>query len=119
MAATRVDVVTTNLVLVGIGLLKTPEESEEFKSALDTELRMEIGLLANAQTGITEQSKTFTLSRERISLTLSANRSTVAKEYPERNDLGRLAAIATRAKECSDLSGQTLQAFGYNIEMVL
>jgi hypothetical protein len=118
MAATLLDVVSTNLVLVGIGLLRTPVEAEQFKNALDLDLRVELGLLANSQTGVTEQSKTFMVNRERTSLTLSASRSTITREYPERNDLQRLARIATQAVECSDLTDQSLEAFGYNIEMV-
>ncbi len=118
MATTVIDVVSTNLVLVGVGLLKAPEEAERFKNALDLDLRVEVGLIASAQTGITEQSKTFTLNRERTSLTLSESHSTISREYPEREDLDRLATIATQAVNCSDLSAQHLRAFGYNIEMV-
>lgn len=118
MTATLLDVVSTNLVLVGIGLLRNPEEAEKFKTALDLDLRVEVGLLANSQTGITEQSRTFTVNRERTALTLSATRSTISREYPEHKDLARLATLATQAIECSDRGDQTLQAFGYNIEMV-
>jgi hypothetical protein len=118
MAATLLDVVSTNLVLVGIGLLRVPEEAEKFKTALDLDLRIEVGLLANSQTGMTEQSKTFMINRERTTLTLSPTRSTITREYPERKDLPRLATVATQAVECSDLGDQTLQAFGYNVEMV-
>ena len=118
MATTLVDVVSINLVLVGIGLLRSAEEAEHFKNSLDLDLRLEIGIVANAQTGITEPSRTFTVSRERLSLNLSASRSAIAREYPERVDLTRLAQVATQALGSTDLDGQQLQAYGYNIEMV-
>ncbi len=118
MAATLHDVVSANLVLVGIGLLNQPDEAERFRNTLDTDMRLELGLVANVPTGLTEPSRTFTLNRERIALNLSSSRSSIAREYPSQSDLGRLAQVASLAIESTDLDGDTLQAFGYNIEMV-
>ena len=118
MATTLVDVVSVNMVLVGVGLLRTPEDAERFKKSLDLDLRLELGIAANPQSGITEQSRTFTANRERLSLTLSTSRSTIGREYPQRTDLSRLAEVATQAISFTDLSDQELRAYGYNIEMV-
>ena len=118
MAATLQDVVSVNLVLVGIGLLNEPGEFEQFRSALDIDLRLELGLVTNVQSGLTEPSRTITLNRERVSLNLSPSRSTIAREYPDKSDLARLAEVAALVIESTDLDGDTPQAFGYNIEMV-
>ena len=118
MAATLQDVVSVNLVLVGVGLLNQPDEAERFRNALDTDMRLEVGLVANVPSGLTEPSRTFTLNRERISLNLSSSRSSIAREYPNQSDLARLAQVAALAIDCTDLEGNTPQAYGYNVEMV-
>ena len=118
MTATLQDVVSVNLVLVGIGLLNDPGEFERFRSALDIDIRLELGLAANVPSGLTEPSRTLTLNRERIALNLSSSRSTISREYPDNSDLARLAQVAALAIESTDLGGQSSQAFGYNIEMV-
>ena len=118
MAATLHDVVSANLVLVGVGLLNQPDEVERFRSALGVDLRVEVGLVTNIPSGQTEPSRTLTLNRERIALDLSSWRSSIAREYPDESDLARLAQVAALAIEKTDLPEQTPQAFGYNIEMV-
>ena len=118
MAATLHDVVSANLVLVGVGLLNEPSEFERFRNALDTDIRPEVGLVANVSTGLTEPSRTFTLHRERIALNLSPSRSTISREYPDESDFARLAEVAALAIESTDLADGKPQAFGYNIEMV-
>ena len=118
MAATLQDVVSANLVLVGIGLLNEPDEFEQFRNALDIDLRLEHGLVTNVPSGLTEPSRTITLSRERTELNLSPSRSMITREYPEESGLARLAEIAALAIESTDLDDDTPRAFGYNIEMV-
>ena len=118
MPATLRDVVSANLVLVGAGLLNEPDEVERFRNELDTDLRLEAGLATNIPSGRTEPSRTLTLNRERIALSLSSSRSTIAREYPDKSDLARLAQIATLAIGNTSWVDQTIQAFGYNIEMV-
>ncbi len=118
MPATLRDVVSANLVLVGVGLLNEPDEVERFRNELDTDLRLEVGLVTNIPSGLTEPSRTLTLNRERIALSLSSSRSTIAREYPDRSDLARLAQIAALAIGSTSWADQTIQAFGYNVEMV-
>ena len=120
MAATLHDVVSANLVLVGIGLLNQPEEAERFRRALDLDLGLEVGLVTNLQSGLAEPSRTLTLDRERIALNLTSSRSTITREYPDRDrsDLARLAQVASLAIESTDLEDDTPRAYGYNIEMV-
>ena len=118
MPATLRDVVSANLVLVGVGLLNEPDEVERFRNELDTDLRLEVGLVTNIPSGLTEPSRTLTLSRERIAISLSSSRSTIAREYPDRSDLARLAQIAALAINSTSRADQPIQAFGYNVEMV-
>ena len=118
MAATLQDVVSANLVLVGVGLLNEPAEVEQFRNVLDLDLRVEVGLVTNVSSGLTESSRTIMLNRERIALNLSSSRSSIACEYPEQSSLARLAQVAVLAIGNANLSGQIPQSFGYNIEMV-
>ena len=120
MAATLLDVVTANLVLVGVGLLNQQAEIDKFTGEINSEARLELGLVANIPSGLTEPSRTLRLNRERISLELSSARSTIAREYPSPGgeDLDHLAEVAALAISCTDLTEQNLQSFGYNIETV-
>ena len=118
MAATLQDVVSANMVLVGVGLLNQPDEVERFKTRLDVDLRVEVGLVTNVQSGQTEPSRTLRLDRERIALDLSPSRSSIAREYPEYSDLARLAQVSALAIGCTDLADRAPLAFGYNVEMV-
>ena len=60
------------------------------------------------------------LNRDRITLNGVPGRSDITKEYPSDSnvDLSRLAEIARVAIESSDLRGQRLQAYGFNLEAV-
>ena len=118
MAVDLLDVVSSNLVLIGTGLLNHENEIERFKTAFDLDMRLEIGVVANAVTGTTEQSRTFTLNRERISLNLSSSRSTITREYPTRSEFTRFAEVVTLAIDCSEVDRRSPRTFGYNIEMV-
>ena len=118
MAATLLDVVSANLVLVGIGLLNQPDEVARFGNALNAELRVEFSHVPNVQAGLTELSRTLTLSRERTVLNLSSSRSMIAREYPEKADLDSLAKVVGQAIACTEIGEQQPRAFGYNIEMV-
>ena len=118
MAATLQDVVSVNLVLVGVGLLNEPDELERFRNAVDLDLRLEVGLVTNVSSGITEPSRTLRLNRERIALDLSPSRSSIAREYPGEEDLASLAKVVMQAIDSTDLRGQLPRAFGCNIELV-
>ena len=118
MPATLRDVVSANLVLVGVGLLNEPAEVEQFRNELDTDLRLEVGLVTNIPSALTEPSRTLTLNRERITLSLSSSRSTIAREYPDWSDLAKLARISALAIGHTSRVDQAIRAFGYNVEMV-
>ena len=113
MAVNIGDVLQINLILVGVSLINTPKEHVAFRKDVGTEVvRAEIGL------GQEVIERTHTLNRDRITVTGSSVRSVIAREYPGQSDLERLAQVAGMAIANTDLDGQELQAFGYNIELV-
>lgn len=118
MATTLGDVLNANLVLVGVELLNEPDAVERFRNELAPDLRLEVGMFVDGATGLPEPSRTLTLGKDRIQLTLHSSRATIAREYPDESGLPRLAQVATRAIELTKLESRLPQAFGYNIELV-
>lgn len=116
------DIVSANLVLVGIRLLDTPAEFEKFAEALDTDLQAELGISANVAGGMPEPTRKVTLSRDRITLTMSPSRTSLDKEYPAREnptgDFARLAEVAQCAIASTVLESNRPVAFGYNLDAV-
>lgn len=119
MAVVLQDVVSANLVLVGVGLLNEPDELEQFRNEFAPDLVLTMGLVVNGVSGTTEPSRDLTLSRERIRLTLHASRSTIAVEYPDDAGLDKLADAVAHAEKFTDLGSRSPRAFGYNMELVL
>ena len=121
MPAKVYDIVSANLVLVGIRLLDAPAEFEQFAEALDTDLQAELGISANAG-GMPEPTRKITLNRDRITLTMSPSRTSLDKEYPSREnptgDFARLAEVAQCAIASTILESERPAAFGYNLEAV-
>ena len=117
------DVLRADLVLIGVSLLRSPEEFERFKDAVNSDVQLGHGFVADIQSGLTEPDRTFTLNRERVIVNASQTRSSVAKEYPsEKNpsdDFGRLAEVAAHAITHSSLEGQEPRAFGFNAQLVI
>lgn len=113
MAVKIEDVLQTNLVLVGISLLNTPAEVSAFRQQVGTEV-------VSTEAGIGNEviNSTHTLSRDRITVASIADRTSVLREYPREEDLGRFAEVALAAIGHSVLNGQQLRAFGFNIELV-
>ena len=120
MAYTIQDVAKVDVVLVGVRLLGTPRELEEFRRTLDTDVQVTgTGLVANVNTGVTEPGHSLALNRDRITLELSRSRSSIAREYPNgKTDLLRLAKVIWHAIDESEIEDQQLRAYGFNIEIV-
>ena len=112
MAIRIEDVLQVNLVLVGLTLLNTQQETSAFRQAARTEV-------LSTETGVANEmiSGTHTLNRDRITIARTPDRSSIAREFPTKEDLIRLAEVAVMAISNTDLSGQALRAFGYNIEL--
>ena len=112
--ATKVeDVLQVNLVLVGLNLLNTQQETAAFRQAAGTEV-------LSTETGVANEviSRTHTLNRDRITIARTPDRSSVVREFPREEDLARLAQVAVMAISNTDLTEQALRAFGYNIDLI-
>ena len=119
MAASVQDVVRANLVLVGCRLLGQSEELEGFRQAIKSDVQIvQAELIANIASGITEPGQTLAIKRDRITIELSPSRSTISREYPSRDDLPRLAEVASQAISYTSLHGSQPRAFGFNIDLV-
>ena len=119
MATTVQDVLNVNLVLVGVGLLNKPEEFNEFRDAVATDVVVAgSGLVIGIPTNTAETGRTLTLNRDRIALDISPSRSVIRRDYPLYGDLDRLAEVIGHAITKTDIKSQEPQAFGYNIELV-
>ena len=118
MTVTLEDTLNANLVLVGVEQLNEPDAVERFRNEVGTDLRLEAGLVANDILAMPGPSRSLILGRDRIRLTLQASRSTIAREYPDKAGLARLAQATSRAIEFTGLGSQAPQAFGYNMELV-
>ena len=101
------------MVLAGISLFNTPNELAAFRESVGTEITS-----VEAGVGTEVFNRTITLNRDRIKVTGTPDRSAIAREYPAEGDLERLAQVAGMAIDNTDLKGQKLRAFGYNIELV-
>ncbi len=113
------DVLNVNVVLVGLGLLNSPDELEAFQSSIDAEVRSVAGpLVVGVSTASLETGRRYELPRERVSLDSSSGRTTVQREYPTKDDLERLSKIVSCAIEHTDLQNPSPRAFGFNIELV-
>ena len=121
------DVLKIDMVLVGIRLLSTSEERDAFDKAVDTEvlesampsLKLDIGaggVQPNASNQFNLASTTLLLSRDRITLELTPDRSNITREYPNREDLDRLANVIDHAIGSSKFQSKQLRAYGFNID---
>ena len=107
------------MVLIGLHLLNAPEQIEAFRLATGSDVQVAVaGLIANIQTGIPEPGLTLTLSRDRISLDVSPTRSAISRDYPSRDELGKLAEVAWKAIDNTSIEGQQLRAFGFNFDLI-
>ncbi len=113
MPVTIEDVLQANLILVGVNLINTPDEITAFRKDVGTEV-----MSAETSLGTEVIDHTHTLNRDRITVMGTPERSVIARVYPMESDLERLAQVAGMAIANTDLDGQELQAFGYNIELV-
>lgn len=117
MAVRVEDVLSVNVVLIGIELLKDPSEVATWSAAIGREFVFDGTFLEHSPMGPVP-GRTARLPRERIVVDTSANRSRVTKEYPTAiDDVTSVARIATQVVSCT--TGQALvTSHGFNISMV-
>lgn len=120
--------VKADLVMLGPNLLAVPDALSRFTENVDDDFQQQEGLDISLSAGspggaTTGPSRTLIFPQDRITLNLIAARSSISRDYPSINrlkdDLGKLAEIATMAIEASGPSARTLlRAYGYNMQVV-
>lgn len=112
MAVGNVDVLQVNLILVGADLVNDAEAVSKFHQAVLAEITTE-GDVGSALRG-----RRHEIKKDRITVIWDATKSVVAREYPGQVDLERFAQVASAAIGSTNLTDQTLMAYGYNIDVV-
>lgn len=116
------DVLDVNLTLVGVELLNSPEGVGAFRQSVRseiTEVTTGIAIPVSAPAELPIQRQQFDLEKERISVAVYSERSAVSRAYPSQpDDLERLAEVASLAIDNTNVEGQELRAYGYNIDLV-
>lgn len=123
MATEIQDVLKINMVLVSVDLLAEETDQAEFSVSVGTEVIpggvLQIPVLApGLPPSIGEPGRSLGLERDRIRLVLSASRSVIEKQFPEYEDLARLAEVIGLAVKSARLAGSGPTALGYNLELV-
>lgn len=113
------DVVSVNIVMVGFPPFDMQENFDAFRRAVGPDLQIAgAGLIANPLPGIPEPGIQLTLNRDRISIDLSPSRSIINRDYPSREDLGRLAEVIGKFVTYSTYDYSNPQTFGINIRLI-
>ena len=117
------DILEVNLTLVGISLLNSPEGVTEFRRAVRVELsQVSMGIPLPVEIpfpeGLPIPRQRFDLERDRISVGVSDDRSTISRKYPTRKDLERLTEVASLAIDNTLLEDQHLRAYGFNLDLI-
>ena len=115
MAVKIQDVLKVDVVLVGVGLLRTQQSLDAFLATVGKEAVVEP---LNAGPNIQVPGIRIAFNRERISVVLSQGRSIIVQEYPDWSGLNQLAEIAKTAIDHTPPSEEQLVAVGFNIELV-
>ncbi len=122
MAAKLHEIINFNLVVLHLDLLTADADLRAFQSSVDADVRPSSGMSINAATGQPQQTRTLHLERDRIILTLSPPRSSIAREFPSLSnldtDVGRFAEVVGHALPSMNGLNETPYDFGYNVEMV-
>lgn len=118
MAVEACDVLRVTIVLLGSRLVPTQEELAKFQTTLGGEV-IPGSKSVNLELTTGEQSVTdvFKIERDRVSIELSQDRSQIAREYPQKSDLSRIAEIASTAISCT-ITEPIISSYGANIELL-
>ena len=103
-----------NLVLVGLRLLDTRQETFTFSRAAASEVMETAPRVAG---GPSTYSRRLELQMERIAIDLLPDYTTIECEYPARGNLDRLAEIIGLAVYHTDRKGVEPTALSYNIDL--
>ena len=109
------DILKVDVVLVGIGLLRTQQSLDAFLDSVGKEAVVEP---LNVGPNIPVPGIRIAFNRDRISVVLSYGRSVIVQEYPDQSGLHQLADIVQTAINYTPASDEILVAVGFNIELV-
>ena len=124
MPVDRVEVLKANIVLVGSRFFLDPGQIEALGESIDAEI-IEAdpvpGLSLNISTPGTPSSfdlapKSLTIGKDRITIMLLPDRTSIEMEYPTTLGINRLAYVSSRAIALNSKEMSNLRAFGFNIE---
>ena len=112
------DILSANVVFVGVHLINEPTGFDKFREAVGSEVVVEGGIVTSLQGAVSEPGNLLRLAKDRILLECTSLRSSVKRDYPEHSDLDRLAIVANFAVNSTNIEKQKPRAFGFNIELV-
>ncbi len=115
MAVKIQDVLKMDIVLVGVGLLRTQQSLDAFLDSVSKEGVVEP---LNVGPNIQVPGIRIAFNRDRISVVLSQGRSIVVQEYPDLSGLNQLAEIVKTAIDHTPPSEEVLVAVGFNVDLV-
>lgn len=119
MAVQVEDVLSVNVVFVGIELLKTPSEVATCSAAIDREFVLDGAFLDPSSPTGPVPGRILRLPKERITVDTSAIRSKITKEYPAAiEDVASVAKVAAQAVSVTSDQDLVASAHGFNISMV-
>lgn len=113
------DVLKVNVVLVGVSLLDSAEEIKKFSESVSADVEASaIGSAFGLPPLHPDLGRRLAVPRERVTLYIASGRTVIEREYPNEDDMARLADIAGHAIQCTTTQPKQPTAFGYNIELV-
>ena len=122
MAVQLREVINFSLVILNLELLASEGSLTGFQNAVKADVRQGGGVSIDVATGQPQQARVLHLDRDRISLNLSAARSSVTREFPSvdhlRDDAGRFAQVVKAALLEGHHLDDARHSFGYNAEVV-
>ena len=119
MAVRVEDVLSVNVVLVGIELLKTAPEIAACSAAIGKEFIQGRQFIDAVPEMAPVTGRVMQLPRERVVVAVSGHRSRVTKEYPNAiDDVALVAQIAAQAIASTTVQDPVVPSHGYNFTMV-
>ena len=120
------DVLSASVVFVGITLMNQPDSQHNLAELTGSDVvQVETGISINPMVSAPsapELAHRYALHRDRIYVDTSPARSSVIKEYVSQTspaeDFAKLADVVTCARENTEMQGQKLTAYGYNMTIV-
>ena len=119
MAVRVEDVLSVNVVLVGIELLRTADEVEACSAVFGGELIQDAAFVDVVGQMPPVRGRALRAPRERLLVEVSERRSRVTKEYPAGiDDVTLVARLASQALAHSTVENPAVSAHGFNFAMV-